>query len=39
VDYGVAKDGGMLVAYRWDREGTLTAEKFVASSPTGSAVE
>ena len=30
VDYSVAKPGGNLVAYRWDGEAVLTAEKFVA---------
>ncbi len=29
VDYSVAKDGGKLVAYRWDGEQTLRNEKFV----------
>lgn len=38
VDYSVAKDGGMLVAYRWDGERVLDAGKFVAVS-RGASVE
>jgi hypothetical protein len=30
VDYSVAKKGGLLVAYRFDGEPELTAQKFVA---------
>jgi hypothetical protein len=30
LDYSVAKPGGKLVAYRWDGERTLQADKFVA---------
>lgn len=30
VDYSVAKDGGMLTAYRWDGEAVLDAGKFVS---------
>lgn len=30
LDYGVWK-GGKLVAYRWDGESELTAEKFVST--------
>jgi hypothetical protein len=30
LDYSVARAGGHLVAYRWDGEQTLSAEKFVA---------
>ncbi len=29
VDYSVAKPGGMLTAYRWDGETTLSPEKFL----------
>ena len=31
TDYSVAKPGGKLVAYRWDGERTLDANKFVSS--------
>jgi hypothetical protein len=30
VDYSVAKQNGLLVAYRFDGEPELTAQKFVA---------
>ena len=30
LDYSVAKSGGKLVAYRWDGESRLSAEKFVS---------
>ena len=30
VDYSVAKEGGSLVAYRWDGEQTLVAGKFLS---------
>ena len=30
VDYSVAKDGGMLTAYRWDGERGLDAAKMVS---------
>ncbi|NND39893.1 MAG: metallophosphoesterase [Pseudomonadales bacterium] len=30
LDYSVAKPGGKLVAYRWDGEGILSKDKFVA---------
>lgn len=30
LDYSVARPGGKLVAYRWDGETTLSADKFVA---------
>lgn len=30
LDYSVARPGGKLVAYRWDGEQTLSADKFVA---------
>ena len=30
VDYSVAKEGGALVAYRWDGETTLKSENFVS---------
>lgn len=29
LDYSVARPGGNLVAYRWDGETTLDAERFV----------
>lgn len=29
IDYSVAKPGGKLVAYRWDGEKELNADKFV----------
>jgi hypothetical protein len=29
VDYSVAKKGGKLVAYRWDGETVLSADKFI----------
>ena len=30
TDYSVAKPGGLLVAYRWDGETTLSSEKFIS---------
>lgn len=30
LDYSVAKDGGKLVAYRWDGEASIDKSKFVS---------
>jgi hypothetical protein len=38
VDYSATRDGGSLVAYRWDGEATPTADRFVAFPGTGTAL-